>query len=159
MTKNNGGFSTNLAQLLMRAFYWVDEGLQNTIRAKGWPEISRAQSMIFVNIGEGVTRSSEIASRLGVTRQAVHQTINELVLMGLVELKPDPKDKRAKKVELTEKGLVLARDALVALEACEKVLARRLGEEQVKKMREALSEDWGDTVKPEDTESVDASSM
>lgn len=159
MTKDNGGFSTNLAQLLMRAFYWVDEGLQNTIRAKGWPEISRAQSMIFVNIGEGVTRSSEIANRLGVTRQAVHQTINELVLMGLVELKPDPKDKRAKKVELTEKGLVLAQDALVALDACEKVLAARLGEENVKQMREALSQDWGETVKPSDTESVDASSF
>src|SRR5690606_40674817 len=54
---------TNLAQLFMRAFYWADEGLQNALKQKGWPSITRAQSLVFVNIGEGVTRPSEIATR------------------------------------------------------------------------------------------------
>ena len=64
---------TNLAQLFMRAFYWADEGLQNALKKGGWPSITRAQSLVFVNIAEGVTRPSEIAARVGVTRQAIQR--------------------------------------------------------------------------------------
>lgn len=134
---------TNLAQLLMRAFYWVDEGLQNGLKAKGWPQITRAQSMIFVNIGEGVTRPSEIANRLGVTRQAVHQTLNELIELGLITLVPDENDRRAKRVEFTDKGLQIGRDAVYTLQEVEKLLAQRLGGDTVNLMREALEKDWG----------------
>ena len=133
----------NLAQLLMRAFYWVDEGLQNGLKREGWPSITRAQSMVFVNIGEGVTRPSEIAAKLGVTRQAVHQTINELVAMGHIALVPDETDRRAKKVIFTEQGMSLGLAAINTLQEVEKTLAERLGDESVKVMRAALELDWG----------------
>ncbi len=139
---------TNLAQLFMRAFYWADEGLQNTLRQKGWPTITRAQSMVFVNIGEGVTRPSEIASRVGVTRQAIHQTINELVQLGFLKLEPDPADRRAKVVVFTETGARIGRDAVDALLQIEQALSNRIGAAQVKALREALTQPWGEPYRP-----------
>lgn len=139
---------TNLAQLFMRAFYWADEGLQNALKQKGWPTITRAQSLVFVNIGEGVTRPSDIASRVGVTRQAIHQTINELVEMGFLQLEPDPRDRRAKVVVFTETGAKIGGDAVDALQQIEQSLSSRIGVERVLALREALTQEWGDPFQP-----------
>lgn len=139
---------TNLAQLFMRAFYWADEGLQNSLKQKGWPTITRAQSLVFVNIGEGVTRPSDIASRVGVTRQAIHQTINELVEMGFLKLEPDPRDRRAKVVVFTETGAKIGGDAVDALQQIEQSLSSRIGGERVLALREALTQEWGDPFQP-----------
>ncbi|NPU91885.1 MAG: MarR family transcriptional regulator [Gammaproteobacteria bacterium] len=139
---------TNLAQLFMRAFYWADEGLQNALKQKGWPTITRAQSLVFVNIGEGVTRPSDIASRVGVTRQAIHQTINELVEMGFLKLEPDPRDRRAKVVVFTETGAKIGGDAVDALQQIEQSLSSRIGGERVLALREALTQEWGDPFQP-----------
>ncbi len=138
----------NLAQLLMRAFYWADEGLQNYLQSKGWPEITRAQSLVFVNIGEGLTRPSEIASKVGVTRQAIHQTINELVDGGFVVLEPDLKDRRAKVVRYTERGEQIGMEAMKGLRRVEEALAERVGADAVNAMRAILATDWGSPLKP-----------
>ncbi|MCG8672208.1 MAG: MarR family transcriptional regulator [Pseudomonadales bacterium] len=140
---------TNLAQLLMRAFYWADEGLQNYLQSKGWPEITRAQSLVFVNIGEGIKRPSEIASKVGVTRQAIHQTINELVDAGFVRLEPDPKDRRAKVVQYTELGEKIGLEAIKGLAYVEDALANRIGSDVVQALRSGLIRDWGNPVKPD----------
>ena len=139
---------TNLAQLFMRAFYWADEGLQNALKRKGWPSITRAQSQVYVNIGEGVTRPSEIASRVGVTRQAIHQTINELVELGFLTLEPDTRDRRAKVVVYTETGARIGRDAVDALNQIERALSSRIGEERVNSLRDALTQEWGEPFQP-----------
>ena len=138
-----GSTETNLAQLFMRAFYWADEGLQNALKKEGWPTITRAQSLVFVNIGEGVTRPSEIAARVGVTRQAIHQTINEMVELGYLTLEPDPKDRRAKVVVYTEKGEKVGGTAAQALKEIESSLSHRIGTERVGAVREALAQEWG----------------
>lgn len=143
---NRPKYSDNMAQMLMRAFLWVDEGLQNRLQSRGWPAMSRAQSLVFVNIGEGVLRPSDIAQKMGVTRQAVHQTINELVSAGFLKLENDPTDKRAKVVGFTPQGLKLAYDALKSLREVEAELAVRLGDEDVTRLREILLKEWGAVV-------------
>jgi DNA-binding MarR family transcriptional regulator len=139
---------TNLAQLFMRAFYWADEGLQNALKKQGWPAITRAQSLVFVNISEGVTRPSEIASRVGVTRQAIHQTINEMVELGYLTLQPDPSDRRAKVVVYTEQGEKVGGAAVSALREIESSLSSRIGSDKVSALREALAQEWGDPFQP-----------
>ena len=103
---------------------------------------------MFVNIGEGVTRPSDIASRVGVTRQAIHQTINELVEMGFLQLEPDPRDRRAKVVVFTETGAHIGKDAVDALRQIEQSLSSRIGDERVSALREALTQEWGDPFQP-----------
>ncbi len=137
---------TNLAQLIIRAFYWMDEGLQQNLRKAGGPEVSHAQSMVILVIGEGVRRPSQIAERLGISRQAVHQSLRELVSMGLVELVADQEDKRAKVVKLSKTGMPKHLVAADILERLEGALGARIGKRKVKQLREALESDWGEPV-------------
>ncbi len=50
---------------------------------------------------------SEIGEQMGVTSAAASQAIDRLVLMGLIERTEDPKDRRAKRLGLTQKGRTL----------------------------------------------------
>jgi DNA-binding MarR family transcriptional regulator len=140
--------NTNLAQLFMRAFYWAEEGLQNTLKERGWAQITKAQSQVFISIGEGVTRPSEIAARMSVTRQAIHQTINELVSFGYVSLEPDPSDRRAKIVTYTDKGQEIGQNTVLGLSEIEAQLIARIGVDNVQALREALCQNWGEPYVP-----------
>ncbi len=144
MNKNTR--STNLDQLVVRAFYWMDEGLQQNIRRRGGPSITHSQSLIIMSIGEGISRPSAIAERLGVSRQAIHQSLRELINVGIVELVPDPDDGRAKLARLSKTGAPIQLMALEILAELEDKLAQRIGKRRLKQLREALELDWGEPV-------------
>lgn len=137
---------TNLNQLIVRAFYWFDEGLQSNLQMRGGPEVTHSQSMIIMMIGEGIRRPSAIAERLGVSRQAVHQSLKELIDVELVELVPDPKDGRAKIARLSRKGAPIQRKASRILDRLETELGNRIGKRRAAALREVLEQDWGDPV-------------
>lgn len=146
LAKQKAETPTNLGQLIVRAFYWIDEGLQSNLQMRGGPEITHSQSMIIMLIGEGIRRPSAIAERLGVSRQAVHQSIRDLIDVDVVELVPDPRDGRAKVARLSKKGAPIHRKARRILEKLEVELAGRIGKRRTASLREALEQDWGDPV-------------
>lgn len=131
-----------LGQLLLRGFYWVDNGLQKGLQERGWPEISHAQSMLIIAVGEGINKPTAIATHLGVSRQAVHQTLKDLENLGIVHLLPNPQDKRSKIVELGDLSIPIMLDAKEILMELENKLAKRIGKKNVKVLREALEADW-----------------
>ena len=141
--------ATNLGQLIVRAFYWVDEGLLASLRSGGGPEVTHAQSMIIMMIGEDIRRPSAIAERLGVSRQAVHQSLRHLTDIGIVELVPDPEDGRAKLARLSRTGAPIHKRARSILDELEIELGKRIGARCVANLRDALERDWGDPVKLE----------
>jgi len=128
---------------LLQAFFWFDESLQNYLRQKGWPAVTRPQSMVMVSIVRGVTRPSDIARDLGVTRQAVHATINGMVEIGLVELIDDPDDRRSKIVAISEQGARMREHAREATTLISEELARRIGPQKLEALRAAMAADWG----------------
>jgi DNA-binding MarR family transcriptional regulator len=136
----------NLGQLLLRAFRWFDESLIRALHAAGWPEITRAHSLVFAQLDTGGTRTAEIARRAGVSRQAVHQTVQELQRLGLVTLVPDPTNRSAKLVVPTERGRDSIRVAKATLADLEGALAQRLGGQRVQALRTALEADWGPVI-------------
>lgn len=137
------GDNRRLLLSLLQGFYWFDEGLQNYLQARGWPVVTRPQSMVMANIVLGVTRPSDIARNMGVSRQAIHATINQMVSLGMVALGDDPSNGRVKVVTLTPIGETMRRDAQQAMVVLGEELGRRLGKPQVQKMAHILSEDWG----------------
>lgn len=134
----------NLAQLLIEGFYWVDAELQKALCDRGLTPVSRAQSMFFVQVSAGKTSPVEIAKALGVSKQAVHRTIADLVTAGLVELQPDPNDGRAKKAIPTGDGIALGLAANSILQEVEQKLASRIGKSEGLQLRKILSMDWGE---------------
>ena len=137
---------------LLQGFYWFDEGLQNYLQARGWPAVTRPQSMVMANIVLGVRRPSDIARRLGVSRQAIHATINQMVELGMVALVDDPTNRRVKLVVPTDQGETMRVDAQHAMVILGDELGRRLGKATVLKTAHMLHEDWGPplTFSPED---------
>jgi DNA-binding MarR family transcriptional regulator len=136
----------NLGQLLLRAFRWFDESLLAALHAAGWPELTRAHSLIFAHLDPRGTRTAELARRAGISRQAVHQTVQELQRLGLVRLAPDPTNRSAKLVVPTDRGRASIRVATATLANLEGELAQRLGRDQVQALRQALEADWGPTI-------------
>lgn len=102
--------------------------------------------MIMTNIVSGVVRPSDIARNLGVSRQAVHSTINQMVKLGIVRLDVDPDDRRHMIVSLTELGARMRKDAQRSMDALTAQIADRLGQDRFDALLAALEADWGDNV-------------
>ena len=104
--------------------------------------------MVMTNIVSGIVRPSDIARNLGVSRQAIHNTINQMVKLGVVELTPAPDDRRHMIVSLTETGARMREDAQLAMDAIADQLAARLGHERFDALLATLEADWGENIAP-----------
>jgi DNA-binding MarR family transcriptional regulator len=69
-----------------------------------------ADNEALLNLGHGPLRMTDIANRLVLSRGGTTKVIDRLEEFGYVERKPDPSDRRATMVEITEAG----RDAWLA---------------------------------------------
>lgn len=132
-----------LGQLLLRRFRWFDESLRSTLLERGWPHVTPAQSMVFAVIDEAGTSTADLARRIGVTRQAVHQTVKDLEALGLVEQISNPSDGRVRLVRLSEAGAANVQAAFLAFVDIERQLGERIGSQRVSQLRSALNADWG----------------
>lgn len=131
---------------LLQGFYWFDEGLQGYLRSRGWSEITRSQSMIMVSVITGTRNPSDIARALGISRQAVHATIEQMVKMDILELVDDPADGRAKMVKLSKSGEMRRKDARRAVALLARELAARIGKQNVDNLMKAFAADWGEPL-------------
>lgn len=131
---------------LLRAYYWMDESLQNGLQQAGYQPRTRTQTMILINISNGITRAAELARVLGVSRQAIQQQITDLEKDELVTQIPDPEDRRANRIVFSEKGSQLISAAMASLRQAEQALAIRIGYDAVRSLRNALTADWGPII-------------
>ncbi|MGV1683707.1 MarR family winged helix-turn-helix transcriptional regulator [Sphingopyxis sp. NJF-3] len=135
--------SPYLMMNLLSAVYWFDEALQAALKEAGIPNVSRAQSMLIANISAGEHRATRIARNLGVTRQAISLMLSELEARGIVELVPDPGDRRARIVRFAEQANDTRRAAAKALHYLELKLVERIGLPAYHGLRDAMRMDWG----------------
>ncbi|MGH3136747.1 MAG: MarR family winged helix-turn-helix transcriptional regulator [Gaiellaceae bacterium] len=136
-------YSRPLIDLLLRGFRWFEDGLLSQLDEAGWPEVTRAHSLVFAHLDQAGTRPSELAKRIGISRQAVNQTLGELVELGLVEIVPDPASRRSKLVVLTPAGKTTVGSAHAVFLELEDALGDRIGRTNVTELRRVLEADWG----------------
>jgi len=133
--------STSLLQLLERAHTWFQEGLLRACRNSGQRSLGRADLRLLANLNCGTTYSSELARRLGVSRQAVGKLVKNLEDEGLVVLETDPEQRNMKRIVITPEGEKWINEAVGELDRLERALSDRLGEERVASLREVLEAD------------------
>ena len=93
-----------LGRLLLLARQDFLERLGRKLHGSGGGSfLSRARLLPYLDV-EG-TRSTELARRMGVTKQAVARMVRELEDDGLLARDPDPDDRRAFRVVFTAAGL------------------------------------------------------
>lgn len=93
------------AQALVDAIFLFGRSLRTAIAGTGDDPIAPAlAAVLFVLSVRGSCRQNELAAVLHVSQSALSRQMTELVDAGLVERQPDPDDKRAFRVQVTEKG-------------------------------------------------------
>jgi DNA-binding MarR family transcriptional regulator len=112
--------------------------LRAAFAAAGLDGIRPAQSVALVPLAAGGLHASDLADRLGVSRQAVAQAIAALERHDYVTRVPDPADARARLIELTPRGRQALRVMRSNAVALEKRWQRTLGQRRLAELRKIL---------------------
>jgi len=128
-----------LGALLRAPYERLQKRVYGGLAARGFADIRPAHSSLFRTIAPEGSSVSDLADRAQITKQSMAYIVEDLESGGYVTTRPDAKDRRAKRVMLTAKGLK-AWDALIVLSAeAEADVARKIGREAVKTLRELLT--------------------
>ena len=114
-------------QLLFRASRLVNEEAIRRVQARTGREVRTSHTSLLPHIDLQGTRLTELARRMGVTKQAVGQLVDELVEMGMLERIQDPEDGRGKLICFTEAGRQEILAGLHTLQALEAELSVAIG--------------------------------
>ena len=105
-------------RMLLRATQSANEQTIAGLKARGH-DLRPSFTMLLGNLDTDGTRLGAIARRMGVSRQAVSQLLEQIEERGLVTRAPDPADARGVIVRFTPKGrrtLEAGIDVMVKLE-------------------------------------------
>ncbi len=100
---------------------------------------SHGNAMEQLELEDGL-RLTDLAARAGITAQSMGELVDDLELKGYVERRPDPEDRRAKRIYLTDRGRENVRVAKRATDEVEVHLAELLGEQRYHLLRGILEE-------------------
>ena len=114
----------------------VDVGLA----AGGFADLRRSHGVVFEMLDPEGSRITDMARRARITKQGMGQLVAELEEMGYVERRPDPADRRAKRVVLTAKGQAAVEAGLAALSDLEARWAGHVGERRARELRATLAD-------------------
>ena len=81
---------------------------------------------------------SDLTTASGLTKQAVQQLLDQLEAQSVLRRMPDPADRRAKRIELTDLGLSDLAARAEVTQALDADVRDRLGKKPAKKLRKAI---------------------
>ena len=94
----------SVAFALLRASTQLVEAIQRHLAAAGFQDVRPAHGFVFVRVSKGAATVADIASYLGVTKQAASQLVDHLVERGYVVRSPHARDRRSSLLALTPRG-------------------------------------------------------
>jgi DNA-binding MarR family transcriptional regulator len=116
---------------------FLDE-LFERLAAEGFDDLRPAYSPVFQHIERGGTRIGVLAERAHMTNQSMGYLVDALERRGYVQRQPDPADRRAALVVITDRG----RDEIAAarrlIAEIEREWSDRIGQERMANLRQAL---------------------
>jgi len=85
-------------------------------------------------------RPGELADQVGVSKQAMNDTLRLLERKGYLRLQPDPSDGRARLIQLTERGTALMDTMFAAALELSEEWAERVGRKRFNAFQKTLIE-------------------
>lgn len=130
----------------------IDE-LVERLQLAGFDDVPASQHPVLENLDPGGTRLTTLSARAGMTHQSMGELVGVLERNGYVERRPDPSDRRARLVCLTDKGRALVRQAIREIGEIEAAWLARFARAGVDgdlraALRSALGEDGGGRSAP-----------
>jgi DNA-binding MarR family transcriptional regulator len=103
----------------------------------GFPQ-KPAHSAVFAQIDPDGSRLTDLARRANMSPQAMGELVDELEDMGYVVRRPDPTDRRAKLITLTQKGQDCIAAGTATIDSIEQQLTDLLGVRGRRQLRNLL---------------------
>ncbi len=130
----------NIGQSLLDVAKDFQRSALKEFAAEGHRRLQAAHQSVLSFLSLDGTRLTELATRAGMTKQAMGQLVDEVERLGYVERIPDPSDGRAKIVRFTHKGRLLIKAGTKIGENIQAHYATLIGEEKMARLRELLEE-------------------
>lgn len=127
---------STLGHVLTRSARLLNARVVDAVHAQGFTEVRESWLGMLRHMDPDGVRSSVLAERLEVSKQAAGQLVTELERKGYLERIPDPSDGRAKLVRITRRGLDAWLAGLEAFRALELELEASLGADALAALRE-----------------------
>jgi DNA-binding MarR family transcriptional regulator len=121
----------NMRQLLLRASRIVNRHVVDGLHARGYADLRSTHTALLSNIDLAGSTVTAAAIRAGITKQAMGRLATELEGAGYIRVQSDPKDARARVLQLTKTGKQLMLDSLEVMSELERRYARSIGRDRL----------------------------
>jgi DNA-binding MarR family transcriptional regulator len=115
------------------------QSMRAALAAAGFEDLPKNGIVILAGIDDQGGPGSDFPGGLGVTKQAVSQTIDALVNRGYLERRPDPDDRRRIALDRTERGQQALDAAFAGIEAIDRQLAEEVTPQEYEAARKVLA--------------------
>lgn len=124
--------------MLGRAYSLLGFQIVDGVVGAGFPQKPK-YSAVFAQIDPGGSRLTELANRANITPQAMGELVDELEELGYVSRQPDPTDRRAKLIVLTDEGWAAVEAGRQTIVGLEQRITEILGKKGHQQLRELLT--------------------
>ncbi len=130
----------NVAAVLLAAARAHTGAVVARLAQRGYTDFPFASASLLWLLDEGGTRSTLLAQRAGVTKQAMSQQVRLMERQGYLEQVADPNDTRAKVVRMTPRGEAVKTACVEVREELNQRVAKLIGREEAREMESNLDE-------------------
>jgi DNA-binding MarR family transcriptional regulator len=135
---------TSATQLTQTMRHFMDVAMQHSLHERS--RLAKESGLSIHQLGilmqihfRGNYGISEISNRFDITNAAASQLVDKLVQSGLIQREEDPQDRRAKLLNLTEKGKKMIQQGAERRYRWVEDLAQKLSAQEREQVNEALN--------------------
>jgi DNA-binding MarR family transcriptional regulator len=133
----------DLGVLSGRLLFAVQRELFATLAEQGFDDLKHRHGAVLAYLDPDGVRATELSRLSGQSKQIIGILIDELEVLGYVERRPDPSDRRAKLICPTERGLAQMCAADAIMTAIQQRHAQRLGQKNYDEFKRMLADITG----------------
>ena len=140
---NRGGSMLQLRRHLTERFEWFESALAELARLDGYGDLPRPLVQLCAQIGRDPVRVTDLAKRLGTSRQWIIRLARDGEARGILAVTADAEDRRSARVGFSGPGWKVVHLAVKRMQQIERVLSERIGRARLEQLIELLALDWG----------------
>ena len=129
----------HIGLLLWRAAEQWRSRMQQEMVRRGYPWHGEARGDVLAHVGPSGVSQAALAERMGISKQAVQQLVEQLVAERVRVRRPDPDDARARRIELTALGRRDFGERNKVKRMIERDYRRQLGDSRFSQLQKALA--------------------
>ena len=130
----------HVGQLLVHLTRRFQTELFHRLNAAGLTDARLSHTHVTAYIKAEGSRLTALAAQARMTRPAMAEIVDDLQRLGIVDRRPDPSDRRAKLITLTDEGWKAMRTAQAIIAQLEVEYAAIVGRERFEAMCQAMQE-------------------